>query len=134
MGAAILILLDLSAAFDTIDHNVLHDRLERRIGITDTALKWFDSYHQGRSQSTVVNLSKSKTIDVLFGGPQGSIMGPEDYKVYTLPVGDIIKKHGLDFHIYADDTQQLVSFLLKATRALDTAISFKHVSEISNHG
>ena len=54
----------------------------------------------------------------MFGAPQGSIMGPEDYKIYTLPVGDILRKYLIEFHIYADDTQSYDSFQLSDPNSL----------------
>ena len=85
----ILVMLDLSAAFDTIDHDILLDRLRCRVGVEGTALKWFEEYHRNRSQITVVDSIKSDAASLNFGAPQGSIIGPEDYKIHTLLVGDI---------------------------------------------
>ena len=106
----VLVLLDLSAAFDTIDHAILDVRLRERIGLRDQALDWVNSYHRKRTQKVVVANAASDEVTLYFGGPQGSLMGPEDYKIYTLPVGDIIRKHGFRFTIYADDTQLYVAF------------------------
>ena len=106
----ILVMLDLSAAFDTIDHDILIERLRTRIGVGGSALRWFTEYHKGRTQATLVNHAKSQPLSLHFGAPQGSIMGPEDYKIYTLPVGDIARNHELSFHGYADDSGNYVSF------------------------
>ena len=105
----ILILLDLSAAFDTIDHALMIQRLESRIGIKATALEWFRSYLEGRSQAVYIEGHTSESISLLFGVPQGSILGPIEYSIYTFPVGDIIRKHNLQYHMYADDTGGCVS-------------------------
>ena len=119
----ILVLLDLSAAFDTIDHQILIQRLHDRIGLRANALRWFKSYHAQRTQSVIINGNTSEPIILDFGAPQGSLMGAEEYKVYTLPLGDIIRKHGLEYHIYADDGQLHVSFILNDKVDLDRAIS-----------
>ena len=118
----VLVLLDLSAAFDTIDHSVLKNRLQQRIGIVDVALKWFESYHHERTQVVRVNDSTSSSITLPFGVPQGSVIGAEEYKLYTIPLGEIIRRHGLRFHFYADDGQLHVSFVLKNKEDLQTAL------------
>ena len=119
----ILVMLDLSAAFDTIDHDVLLDRFRRRLGVEGEALKWLHDYHKGRTQSVIINNATSDRLALLFGAPQGSIMGLEDYKVYTLPVGDITRSHGLTFHGYADDSCNHVLFKLNQTSDYERAIS-----------
>ena len=71
-----LVLLDLSAAFDTIDHNILLNRLEKRFGVTGDALKWFKSYLTGRTQSVIINGTESEKCPLKYGVPQGSKLGP----------------------------------------------------------
>jgi hypothetical protein len=109
-GAALLILLDLSAAFDTIDHQMLLDRLEYGFGLTDGALNWMRSYLTGRTQSVVVNGTVSTPQVLHYGFPQGSVLGPKNFKRYSRPIGKIARKHELSFHLYADDTQLYVTF------------------------
>ena len=105
-----LILLDLSAAFDTIDHATLFHQLQHRLGISGTALKWFMSYLSGRTQSVSVENICSKPSPLQFGVPQGSVLGPLLYTIYTLPLGDILRKAEISYHLYADDTQLYLSF------------------------
>ena len=104
-GGAILVLLDLSAAFDTIDHNKFLHILEHAFGVKGDTLKWFQSYLSDRTQSVVINKESSDAFTLLFGVPQGTVLGPILFSVYASPLGNIIRKHGLSYHLYADDTQ-----------------------------
>ena len=105
-----LVLLDLSAAFDTIDHEKLLHRLETRFGINGTALDWFRSYLSNRSQAVRINNSSSKKMYLNFGVPQGSVLGPILFTLHVAPVADIANKHGVSHMLYADDTQLYVEF------------------------
>ena len=107
---SILVLLDLSAAFDTVNHSVLLERLSNRCGIKGEALKWFVSYLENRFQLVTVKDEKSKQMPLSCGAPQGSVLGPLLFLVYTLPLGDIARNRGMKFHLYADDTQLYMSF------------------------
>ena len=102
---AVLILLDFSAAFYTIDHDILLHRLCQRYGITRAALKWFSTYLRGRTQCIDIGgvLSDERLLDE--GVPQGSVFGPAIFTMYTAPLGDIITSHGLNHMMYEDHTQ-----------------------------
>ena len=106
---AILVLLDLSAAFDTLDHVVLLKRLNQRFGIQDKALSWFKSYLEDRFQSVVIGSNTSTESKLNWGVPQGSVMGPVLFSMYTAQLEDVVKANGVDCMIYADDTQLYVT-------------------------
>ena len=100
-----LLLLDYSAAFDTVDHDILLTILEDSLGVTGTALDWIRSFLVGRSQIFQVGQDKSSWVIVLYGLPQGTIIGPLMYILYTADLESLIEKHGVRMHLYADDTQ-----------------------------
>ena len=102
---SILSLLDLSAAFDTIDHNILLQRLGTTFGIREKALAWFESYISDRHQTVVVSNFKSKPVILKYGVPQGSVLGPILFSLYTQPLANIITDESCDYHKFADDTQ-----------------------------
>ena len=106
----LLVLLDLSAAFDTIDHQVLLHRLQVTYGVTGTALKWFQSYLTGRKQRVCINGISSKDFELSQGVPQGSCLGPMLFTLYASKLFDVVKSHLPDIHVYADDTQLYLSF------------------------
>ena len=100
-----LILLDLSAAFDTIDHSLLLNRLHDMFGICGTALQWFKEYITNRTQKIILDNVTSSPIQLKFGVPQGSVLGPVLFTLYTAEVSTIISKQNIAHHLYADDTQ-----------------------------
>ena len=107
--AAMLVLLDLSAAFDTIDHGMLLNRLSD-IRIQDTAHDWLRSYLNNRCQSININGCESQSIPLIYGVPQGSVIVPFLFTQYTVPIGAICRKHGVSYQLYADDTQIYITF------------------------
>ena len=102
---SVLTLLDLSAAFDTIDHAVLLNRLNSLYGLSGTALHWFESYLSGRTQSVHVNQTFSCQAPLCFGVPQGSVLGPVLFIMYTKPLSSLITCHSIQNQSFADDTQ-----------------------------
>ena len=87
-----LVMLDQSAAFDVIDHDILLQRLEFSFGISGRALKWFGSYLQDRSQCRELSSLCRETLPVVCGVPQGSVLGPLLYTMYTKSMGEICTK------------------------------------------
>ena len=101
----ILVLLDFSAAFDTLAHPVLLRRLRDRYGIGGTALEWYTSYLENRFQAVDINGELSDNHLMEEGVPQGSVNGPLLFSLFSAPLGDVISAHNINFMTYADDTQ-----------------------------
>ena len=111
-SGTILLLVDLSAAFDTVDINKLLHILENDIGIRGTALLWFKSFLFGRTQCVKIENSLSDTLPVLFGVPQGSVLGPVLFNIYASSLSLIIKNFGFNTSGYADDNNAYNTFAL----------------------
>ncbi len=107
---SLLVLLDLSAAFDTIDHDILMDRLQNYTGIQGQALRWFRSYLSDRYHFVYLNGEASQLSPVKYGVPQGSVRGPLLFSLYMLPLGYIIRKYRISFHCYDDTTIYTLNF------------------------
>ncbi len=101
---SLLVLIDFSAAFDTID------QLQNYTGIQGQALRWFRSYLSDRYHFVNLKGESSQLKPVKYGVPQGSVLGPLLFSIYMLPLGIIIRKYGISLHFYADDTQLLYIF------------------------
>ena len=121
-NGVILCLLDLSAAFDTIDHKILLSRLQNSLGIEGSALLWFQSYLEDRYQSIHINGVFSKPHLLSYGIPQGSVSGPQDFSYYTTLLADIAESHGISVHLYADDTQLYICFDLASLESSEEAV------------
>ena len=121
-GGAILVLLDLSDAFDTINHQKLLNLLNQSFGIRGVALEWFESYLKDRTKTVKIGSRTSTPVTLKYGVLQGSVLGPIIFTMYTTPPGNIIRKHGLNFHLYTDDTQLYISFQPGVSVSNETAI------------
>ena len=103
-----LLLLDLSSAFDTLNHNILIERF-KELGIEGSSLSWLTSFLNDRTSSVKVNDYISPPIDILCGVPQGSVLGPLLFSIYLRPLSNIISKFpNITYHIYADDIQLII--------------------------
>ena len=109
-NGSFLVLLDLSAAFETIDHSNLFDVLEKYVGITGDALQFIKSYFSDRSQSTRIKSIMFDIVHIICGVPQGSVLGPLKFYIQLLPLGAILRYHGIGYHIFTDNTQLYLSF------------------------
>ena len=97
-----LVAIDLSAAFDTVDHDILLDILNNKFGVEDKALKWFDSYLRPHSYHVVIEGHRSKDINLTVSVPQGSCAGANIFNLYCAPLQDIIPSH-LTISRFTDD-------------------------------
>lgn len=112
-------LLDLSAAFDCVDHVLLLQRLEFSFGLTGTALRWLQSFLTDRTHQVAYGSQLSTVRQLLFGVPQGSVLGPLLYVLYTAELGHVVERHGMKMklHQYADDSQLYISVAVSSTTA-----------------
>ena len=135
---ALLVLLDFSSAFDTIDHGILIDRLKHRFGLDGVVLKWLTSYLFERSHVVKVRGALSNPVVTGCGVPQGSVIGPLLYTLYSAPIADIVSSHGLSSMLYADDTQIYVTYsagdqqaaILKINNCLRDIVSWACVNKL----
>ena len=108
-----LTLLDLSAAFDTLDHQILLDRLKEWFGLDGVTLELVVSYLKHGFPSVQISSIRSNPIKLIVGAPQGSVLGPLLFIMYTTLLSSVLSKaKGIDIkhHLYADDTQVHNSF------------------------
>ena len=94
-----LVLLDMSAAFDTVDHQIMSDVLHHHFDIRDDALTWFHSYFDERSQVVSVGSDTSAVMKLLTGVPQGSVLGPRSFIYYAEVVQEIFERKKIKYHL-----------------------------------
>ena len=100
-----LVSLDLSAAFDTVDHAILLEVLHKRFAVEGEALQWFGSYLTGRTVSVRVGADISGPNGFHCGVPQGSVAGATEFISYTEDFQELMIIHSVNYHLYADDSQ-----------------------------
>ena len=101
---SLLVLLELSAAFDMVDHGILLEVLQNRFGVQDRALNWF-KYLSDRTQSFCVMFKMSDSVSLICSVPQSSVIGPQKFVAYTEDIVETIETFMVNHHLYADDTQ-----------------------------
>ena len=97
--SACIVLLDFSAVFDTVNHKLLLSRLEDRVGLSGQVLDWVISYLSGRYQYVSLSSSSSEPRPLTCGVPQGLVLGPIFFTIYTLLLGDLARKFNQPFHL-----------------------------------
>jgi len=127
-----LILLDLSAAFETVDHHIFLYFLENHIGLHGTVLILFRSYLTGRTQCVSINGVLSELKELAFGVPQGSVLGPIELCTYTLPLSAIIHSHKLDYQFMLLTLSSIFHLIIRTH--LSHWIPFVHVHQIYDLG
>ena len=105
-----LTLLNLSTAFDTIDHSILLRRLDEWFGDTGKALDWFKSYLTRRYERIKLGDCLPTKADLKFRVPQGSVLVPLLFTLYTTQLSSMISGHAIPHHLYTDNSQLYVSF------------------------
>ena len=105
----VLVLLDFSSAFDTIDHPVLVHRLHTDLGFTDAVLQWFSSYLTDRTHYVSLSNHCSAFAPVHSGVPPSSVLGPILFTMHIKPLSAIIDSHTIIHHSFADDLQLQMS-------------------------
>ena len=108
----VVVLLDLSAAFDTVDHAKLLYILEHEIGIVGTALRWFESFLKGRGQKVKIGEEYSEILELLYGVAQGSVLGPQLFKIYIRSFYKYVEPTKYTVEGFADDHQLIKQFLI----------------------
>ena len=105
---SLLALFDVSSAFDMVDHKILLQRLECSYGLKGTPLLWLRSYLTERTQMIISGNSRSKWVPIFLGVPQGSVLGPLLFILYTADITSLIAHHSAKGHLFADDVQAYV--------------------------
>ena len=107
-----LLLIDLSSAFDMINHSILTNRIIE-LGIEGSPLKWLMSFITDRTSFVKINDIISPPTTILKGVPQGSVLGPLLFSIYLRPISNIIRKYpNIYYQIYADEIQLLLKLLI----------------------
>ena len=118
-----LILLDASAAFDTIHHDILLQGLKTKFGFRGTVLKWMESYIRPCRQRVVIDGAKSKWITLDQGIAQGSVLRPIAFTLYMSPLGNICRENDVHAQFFADDKLMYLAFKPKKTDSQEQCIT-----------
>ena len=108
----VLFFLDLSTAFDTVDHTVFCNFLENYIGLDSHALNFLSSYLAEKTQHVSVKSVLSEMNRLIYGIPQGSVLGPIKFCLYTLPLSAILNIYKIEYHIYIEMIRRSIAYLI----------------------
>jgi hypothetical protein len=120
--ATVVVMCDLSAAFDTVDHQKLLSILEKTFFISGTSLQWFKSFLSSRTQKVVIRGSVSDPKDVIYGVPQGSVLAPVLFNLYTHTLPDVFLSSHFKCLSYADDTTGYLSFTIDSQSSIGSYV------------
>ena len=120
---SLLILLDLSSTFDLVNHNILINKLYSKFGFKSSVLEWYKSYLNNRCYYITNNSVRTNLFHLHTGVPQGSVIGPLLFNLYSSDLETIAQRHNLSFHQYADDTQLYTSCVPGETEQLQNRLS-----------
>ena len=118
-SAVALVWLDISEAFDAVNHRILLERLEAEFEISRPPIQWIASYLANRTFVVKVGTSTSPAVLTNTGVPQGSVLGPILFTSYVAPIGRLIDSFNVGCHKYADDTQLYTALKSSPQMALD---------------
>ena len=124
--ASAFVLLDLSAAFDTIDHAILLKVLTERFEVENLELDWFSSYHTGRMQTLTSPSGSSAPVALTCSVPQGLVIGPKEFIMCTEDIKETVDQFIINHHLYVDDSQLVAHMKINAVmehrRRLETCV------------
>jgi hypothetical protein len=119
----VVLMCDLSAAFDTVNHHKLLSILRDNLCVSGIALHWFESFLSGRCQRVVVKNSCSPLNRLAFGVPQGSVLGPVLFNIYTQSLSKVFSECNHKSLSYADDTTGYFSFNIETQDSINVSVN-----------